>query len=305
VTGLLSSGGVKTGDVVAERYRVLSPIGGGAMAVVWSGLDVHTNHPVALKLVPTTLSPELRRRALREARVCLAVQHPAIVEVFDVVEHGEAIALVMELLAGHTLRAEIDHRRPAGGLPVDRTLTLMLPVIAAVGTAHARGVVHRDLKPDNVFVCRDSDAVKVLDFGVAKLTAREGALAASGELTRSGWLVGTPIYMAPEQFLGEREIDFRADIWSLGVMLYECASGCRPLEASSLGQVLKALYQTGITPLSVMVPDIPQTFASMVHAMLQRDPASRLSDLRGAYVELESLLQTLRGSSHSESRHRG
>src|SRR5439155_19831733 len=164
---------------------------------------------------------------VREARAATVIQHPNILGVEDIVDIGGAPMLVMDLLEGESLGDCLSRRRQ---LPLPEIADIMLKVVSAISAAHAAGIVHRDLKPDNIFLVTRSDGtwdVKVLDFGLAKLTATEGDAATSGGggLTRSGDIVGTPQYMAPEQAFGERDIDHRVDIWALGVILFECLTG--------------------------------------------------------------------------------
>src|SRR5262249_51462877 len=141
---------------------------------------------------------------------------------------------------------------------LDELCRILLPVVAAVAAAHAAGVVHRDLKPENIFVARGRGGrtVKVLDFGLAKITG-EGQLLQTGNVTRTGALLGTPSYMAPEQILGDRNIDHRADLWALGVIIYRALSGRRPVEGRTLGQMLKAITHSAIVPLEALVPSVP------------------------------------------------
>src|SRR5690606_370145 len=142
------------------------------------------------------------------------------------------------------LSARLDRE---GALGLSETAEIMLPVLSAVGMAHARGIVHRDLKPENIFLCRPtahgSSRVRVLDFGIAKVTAVEGNMVHTGKLTQTGSVLGTPTYMAPEQVYGEKGVDHRADIWTLGIILYECLHGACPVQGENVGQVFKSITQ--------------------------------------------------------------
>ncbi|WP_437624610.1 serine/threonine-protein kinase [Sorangium sp. So ce1151] len=265
------------GAVIAGRYRMERLLGEGGMGLVWAAKHTLTRRPVALKLLKAT-STEARRRFLREARIASAVRHENVVEVYDVLELGDGSpVMVMELLSGESLAARLARE---GRLPLGEVATMLLRVTAAVGTAHALGVIHRDLKPENIFlVDGQTDRVKVLDFGIAKLTSVEGDLTESAGLTRSGSFLGTPCYMAPEQAFGEREIDHRADIWSLGILLYECLSGMLPTRADNMGQVFKIIVTGAIPPLSEVAPDVPGEVASLVGRMLSRERHDRPADL--------------------------
>jgi serine/threonine protein kinase len=203
---------------VLTRYRLTELLGQGGMGAVWAACHVVTGKEVALKLITGSLanSAELRQRFQREARAASAVEHPNVVAVHDVFEMDDgAPVMVLERLRGETLA---DLLKRDGELTLGRTASIFLPVISAVGTAHASGVVHRDLKPSNIFIARQhgGEQIKVVDFGIAKLTAFEGD---ADTATTTGTLLGTPQYMPPEQIFGEKDIDHRADVWALGVNL--------------------------------------------------------------------------------------
>src|SRR5262245_50433430 len=232
------------------------------MGEVWAATHALTRRPVAMKFVQSGRSEhsEMRRRLIREAQVASAVQHPNVVEVLDVFElDAETPVMVMELLHGETLGAKLKREQK---LTLSETATLLLPVVSAVGTAHARGIVHRDLKPDNLFLAgvRDgSTVVKVLDFGIAKLAA-----GLEPSATQTGATLGTPCYMAPEQALADKYLDHRVDIWALGVTLYECLSGSRPIEGESVGQVVINLMSIGIVPLERLVPGLHSEISALI-----------------------------------------
>jgi serine/threonine-protein kinase len=273
---------LRSGAIVAKRYRLEHQIGRGGMGVVWEATHLVTRRRVAIKFLtgPAHLRADSRRRLLREARAASAANHANVVEVLDVFELEDGTpVMVMELLSGETLRDRLirDSR-----LPLDVTASILLPVIAAVGAAHALGIVHRDLKPENIFLHRGpaGDGVKVLDFGVAKLTAQDGAASETDSLTNTGTTLGTPCYMAPEQTTAERDIDARADIWALGVILYECLAGVRPVGGSGIGQVVMQLVTKGINPLGQVVSGLPPGAATLVMRMLARERSDRPQDLR-------------------------
>jgi serine/threonine-protein kinase len=186
----------------------------------------------------------------------------------------------MDLLEGETLGALITR---AESLSVEDTANTLLPVISAVGTAHAAGLVHRDLKPENIFLVAGAAGprVLVLDFGIAKWTGNSTIAGETGLITATGTLLGTPCYMAPEQAFGERDVDHRADAWAVGVILYECLSGARPVEGDNLGQVLKRMMHDGITPIETLV-DVPEAVAVLARRLLCRERADR-ADLREAF----------------------
>jgi tRNA A-37 threonylcarbamoyl transferase component Bud32 len=268
------------GEIIAKRYRLDEELGHGGMGVVWAATHMVTRRRVAMKFLrgPTDLRTDMRRRFLREARAAGAIDHPNVVAVADVFElEDETPVIVMELLVGETLR---DRLVRAQRLPLGQAACILLQVVAAVGSGHALGIVHRDLKPENIFLARAAagEIVKVLDFGIAKLLAGDADDAGTDSLTGTGSMLGTPSYMAPEQTLGEK-VDQRADVWALGVILYECLAGVRPLRGTGIGQVVLALATEGVQPLDRILPDLPQEVTAIVMRMLSRDRRDRPQDL--------------------------
>jgi serine/threonine-protein kinase len=225
--------------------------------------------------------PRALQRFLREARAACAVQHPCVVAVHDVLELEDGSpVMVMDLLVGETFA---DRLAREGALRLAEVARTMVHVCSAVGCAHALGIVHRDLKPENIFLARTmtgATEVKVLDFGIAKLTASEGDAAHTGATTGTGAILGTPYYMAPEQLFGEKDVDHRADIWALGIILYEALAGARPTQAANMGQVYKLVTTVGITPISDKAPHLPGPIVNLVSRMLSRDRALRPADVR-------------------------
>jgi len=285
--------------LIAGRYRLDRQIGEGGMGVVWAATDERQGTAVALKFLrpiaaglgtPATPSFDRTalRRFLREARAAMAVHHPNIVKVHEIARAEDGAPFIaMELLDGESLATRLTR---AGRLPLAELARVLVQVVSAVGSAHAKGIVHRDLKPDNVFLVRgaprDCD-VRVLDFGIAKLTASEGEAARTAGLTGTGSMIGTPFYMSPEQVFGEKDVDQRSDVWSLGVMMYECLAGQRPIAGDSAGQIFKKITSGKITPLSELLPDLPAELAELSARMLAPERAERLADLRDAHRVLE------------------
>ncbi|WP_104986918.1 serine/threonine-protein kinase [Sorangium cellulosum] len=277
------------GALVGSRYRVERQLAEGGMGVIWAATHLATGERVALKMIRPG-APEdasTRRRLFREARAAAAVEHPNVPTIRGVVEldNGTPI-LVMDLLEGESLR---DKLLREGRIPLAELSRILLPVVSAVGTAHALGIVHRDLKPDNIFLLapdaagpeqREDARVRVLDFGIAKLTAAYGEPGWTSGRTETGELLGTPYYMSPEQILGEHDVDHRTDVWSLGVILYECITSVRPTEAESMGKVLKRILTGSIQPIRELAPALPADVAGMIDHMLSPDRAQRPADLR-------------------------
>ena len=256
------------------------------MGQVWSAVHVVTGRRVAIKRLLLAAEDgdehrdsQARARFVLEAQTACAVEHTNVVQVLDFIEPGdEPPLLVMELLEGETLAAKLDREH---ALSLEETANVLLPVVSAVGTAHSLGIIHRDLKPANIFLQQHvgSDrVVKVLDFGIAKWVAQQPT--GTGLRTQTGSTLGTPCYMAPEQAIGERLIDHTSDIWSLGIILYECLSGGRPVDGENAVQMVMRLMETGIMPIERVVPTLPSDVARLIGQMLSRDARRRPQDLR-------------------------
>jgi eukaryotic-like serine/threonine-protein kinase len=270
------------GVTVAQRYTLRHRIGEGGMGEVWAADSTADGKRVALKFMKEdAVTPALRRRFLREARAANAIRHTAIVEIQDIIELEDgAPVLVMECLQGESLADKLARE---GKLPLRELAAIMQPVVSAVGLAHSLGIVHRDLKPENIFLAKREHGridVKVLDFGIAKLTALEGEAAQSASLTGTGTLLGTPYYMSPEQIFGEKDIDHRADIWALGIIMYEGLTGLLPTEGENVGQVLKVVVASRIPPIEQLEPDLPEDICALVAHMMARRRDDRPVDLR-------------------------
>jgi len=267
---------LKAGTVVASRYRLQRLLGQGGMGEVWAATHVVTGKQVALKALKAEKAarPDLVQRFFREARAATVVGHANVVEVHDVFSFNGAPVMVMELLEGESLRERL---RRQGTLSLTELLRMLVPVVSAVGTAHARGIVHRDLKPENIFLVQSSPRAftpKVLDFGIAKLAAEDLELA-STEMTRTGSLIGTPYYMAPEQAAGERDNDHGCDVWALGVLAFESLSGRRPFEGENFGQIFKRIITEPAPALGALRPDLPGDITSLIEGMLVKERSLR------------------------------
>jgi serine/threonine-protein kinase len=276
---------LETGGVVAGAYRLERELGRGGMGVVWSAREIASGRAVALKFLLGGAEADAkdRERFLREARAAMSVVHPNVARVGAVLETDVGTPfLVMELLDGESLRAVLRKKRTLDPTACAR---LFLPIVDGVAAAHARGIVHRDLKPENVFVERTGE-VRVLDFGIAKQLAPAGETNATS-LTSTGALVGTPVYMAPEQLFAE-PIDPRADVWALGVVLYECLAGKRPTEGDGIGPILKRITSEPLVPLARAAPAVPPTLARIVDRMLLRERADRatLAEVRAVLARI-------------------
>ncbi|MFO0736600.1 MAG: protein kinase [Labilithrix sp.] len=263
----------REGDVLGGRYRLSRQLGEGGIGVVWAADQVTTGKKVAIKLLKEEPNADVSR-FLREAKIVSQLTHPNIVQVFDFWDgrEGTPVFMVMELLAGESLATRLQR---IGRLTAHQTAEVALPIVRALEVAHAAGVVHRDLKPDNVFIAAGPpEIVKVLDFGIAKPT---NVPSDHTQLTRTGTVLGTPRYMSPEQVYGEADIDGRSDIWSFGVLLYECLVGIAPFDGDNYGQIFRGITEKRRVSVQQAVPGVPPPFEALVMRMLSHDRASRPS----------------------------
>ena len=259
---------------VAGRYTITRPIGRGGMGLVYAAVDP-AGRPVALKIpfAAAVADARARRRFLREVRTALTLEHPNIVRVLAVDEEAGRPVMVMELLRGRSLT---DWIRERGRLSLGETARIMVPVLGALAAAHARGIVHRDVKPDNIFLAESGDEVvpKVLDFGVAKLLPT-AASPESLRLTNTGAMLGTPYYMAPEQAAARPAFDHRVDLWAVGVVLYETLAGRRPFDGQVYGQIFAAIFGEEPPPLDELAPELPAAVVELVGRCLRKRPEER------------------------------
>ena len=262
------------------------------MGEVYRATDTTLGRDVALKVLPARMAadPDRLERFRREARAVAALNHPHIVTIHSVEEADGVHFLTMELVEGRSLERLV----PDGGLPLDRILAIAVPLADALAYAHERGIVHRDLKPANVMVTGDG-RVKVLDFGLAKvLSVAQGlnpafdATITSAGQTAVGVVMGTPAYMSPEQVAG-RPVDHRTDLFSLGVLLYEMASGGRPFEGASSAELASAILRDTPRPLGEIRTDLPPDLARLICRGLEKDPALRIQTAREVFTELQAL----------------
>jgi eukaryotic-like serine/threonine-protein kinase len=277
-----------TGQDIDGRYVVESVLGRGGMGIVLRAHHRFTGAAVAVKMLHGELSGDARmqERFLTECRAAAAIGHPAIAQVLDAgkTPDGE-LYLVMELLEGRSLRAAMtgvapgpatdamtgDGPRRDRRLPPEAARRIGLALLDALGAAHARGFVHRDLKPENVFLAGPAGTVKLLDFGVAK------SLTGTSSYTAAGIVLGTVSYMAPEQLADASTVDGRADLWAVGVMLYELLAGALPYRASNLGEMMSALTLSEPVPIGVHLPGADPSVHAFFARALARDRAQRFA----------------------------
>jgi serine/threonine-protein kinase len=268
-------------DLIGGHYRVVRTIGKGGMGTVYEAENTWTQRRVAVKVMRPEVARdgELASRFMQEARATSRLAHPNIIDVLDMGQDQElgALYIVEEYLTGHDLRV---HLNLVGRMSPRDALDIILPVMEALSEAHAHGIVHRDLKPDNIFLAETSRGIvpTLIDFGVAKIVAGEAD--GMGLQTRVGMLMGTPSYMAPEQGRGDVTVDGRADIWSIGVVLYEMLAGRRPHDAlTAPGLIAQIIYQDPI-PLDRVAPELPADLVAAVMGALQRDLSKRYPSMR-------------------------
>jgi serine/threonine protein kinase len=267
-------------------YTIVRRIGAGGMAEVFMGQHRHIDRTVAIKVLKPEISmmQEGTARFFAEARAASSIKHPGIVEILDcdVLPDGRAY-IVMEYLTGQSLRQFLADR-PVPDLAL--TARVLVEVAEALGAAHAKGIVHRDLKPDNVFLVQDEAgalaAVKVLDFGIAKLLRGVDGV----HQTRTGSLLGTPLYMSPEQCRGITDIDHRADIYALGCLAFELVSGQPPFLREAPGDLLMAHMSEPPPPLSARQPGAPPELEALVAQMLAKAPNDRPASMREIVARL-------------------
>ena len=267
----------RAGDLIGSKYRIVRLIGDGGMGSVFEARHEGLGAPVALKFLHEDLAerPGLTDRFLREARVAATIQSPHVAHVTDVdVGPGGLPYLVMELLNGESLQRVLDRERK---LPPQVAVDFALQVAGGLEAAHAVGVVHRDLKPDNVFVTPSTGGpcLKLLDFGIAKLLASQEQRG----LTRAGVVMGTAEYMPPEQLYAASEVDGRADVYALGVMLFEMLSGRRPADGEDAQIIVGKVLAHDVLSLGTLEPSLPRGLVELVERATAGDRDARIGNV--------------------------
>ena len=276
------------------RYEIRSKIGAGGMGEVYLAQDTQLRRSVALKILPAefTLSEERLRRFEREAYAASALNHPNIITIHEISKTDSAHYIVTEFIDGESLRQLMQN----GSVSVGKVLDVAVQITSGLATAHAAGIIHRDIKPENVMLRRDA-VIKVLDFGLAKLTQDEAGVD-SEALTRAlvntgaGIVMGTASYMSPEQARGT-DIDARTDIWSLGVVLYEMLAGRAPFAGETTADIISVLLQKEPQPLSTLAPQVPAELQHIVSKALRKDRDERYQTAQSLLVDLKTLQQEL------------
>ena len=271
---------VQEGQILAGKFRIERVLGQGGMGIVVAATHLQLDERVALKfLLPDALAnPEAVERFAREARASVKIKSEHVARVSDVgTLESVSPYMVMEYLHGEDLAAWV---RRNGALPVPEAIEFLLQACEAIAEAHALGIVHRDLKPANLFVTRRVDGspcIKVLDFGISKVTV-PGAVPEFG-MTKTSTVMGSPLYMSPEQMSSSRNVDMRTDIWALGVILYETLTGRVPFEAETMPQLCGMILQDPPRPIHELRPDLPQALQQVLLRCLEKDRARRWNNV--------------------------
>jgi len=287
---------MESGQIIAGKYRINRLLGSGGMAEVWSATNVFTEREFAVKILHTSVgkTAEAKARFLKEAKVSARVDHPNVIEIIDVgqIEDG-SLFLVMELLTGVSLETALKRQEPP--MSLYEFGCVMLAVAEALSAAHKSSVVHRDLKPTNIFLHQARGGVgvpKVLDFGVSKFLEEDTNQA----LTVAGTVLGSPYYMSPEQARGEAKIDGRSDIFAFGAIFFEGLTGYRPFDATNLNALIVQIATTRPKEIDRCAPQMPESIRRVIRACLEIKAANRVANfdlvaqmLAEALPEIESL----------------
>ncbi len=279
----------RAGDVLLDKYRVDEVLGAGGMGVVVAATHLALAQRVAIKflLAKAAKNPNNLARFTREARAAARIQSDHVARVTDTGSLADGTPyIVMEYLDGE----DVAHRlRSVGSLPLQTALRLILQTCEAVAEAHARGIVHRDLKPANLFLARrpdGSERIKVVDFGISKIVIDETEAQDEAALTRTAALMGSPLYMSPEQMRSARQADSRADIWAIGCILFEMLAGKPPFKGATLPEVCSKILTDPTPSVRALAPATPEPVELAVYRCLAKEPADRYQDLAALAVDL-------------------
>ena len=266
-------------------YRLISPLGAGGMGEVWRAEDTRLQREVAIKILGDAIAkdPEWKARFLREARTVAQLNHPNIATIYAIDQEGDKVFIAMELIEGDSLGTIIGR----GKMELHDTVRIIRQVADALEEAHFKGIVHRDIKPDNVIVTRAKRVAKVLDFGIAKQVG-PSASRNTPALTQGGMIIGTPYYMSPEQALG-KPLDQRSDLFSLGVVLYEMLAGVRPFIGETMTEAMMHIIMTEPPPIGSVVPTVPRGLREIINLCLQKAPDRRFSSAGELIMALDRI----------------
>lgn len=279
----------EVGDLIDGKYRLTGCLGEGGMGKVFEAVHEDIGKRVALKFLLAEYITDQKAvsRLQREARTAAAAGHHGIVDIHDigVAEDGSPY-LVMELLHGQSLGDLLER---SGALDISTSAYVVCHVLSALSAAHGAGIVHRDLKPDNIFLIETGAAVfdvKLLDFGISRITGESVTLDQSMRLTRTGTIVGTPLYMSPEQAKGRRDLDHRIDVYATGVILYECVTGALPFEADNYNALIAKVITEDPPDPTLMRPDLPSALEKIILRALSKERDKRYQTAVDMFEEL-------------------
>lgn len=292
----LSQPVLQPGDRVAASYEIVRFIHSGGMGQIFEALNVWTQRPVALKVLPPGLLADAAagRRFMREAQLSARLTHPNIVRILDMgLDADGFLFMVHELVHGESLEARI---RRGGKIPVGAALKIMLPILDALAVAHDQGIVHRDVKPGNILLAEkapDYIVPQLTDFGLAKPMEPGDDL----KITEAGRCIGTPRYMSPEQLRAERDVDGRTDVWSVGVTLYEALTGRVPFEAQTIPELVLGILRAAIPPPSSIAKRVPPELDALILKALARKREGRHQTMREMYAALRDIAALMQSAS--------
>ncbi len=275
-----AQGGVPVGTVIAERYRVERVLGEGAMGIVLAARHLELDELVAIKCIRAAMpwSQDVIARFAREAKASARLKSEHVAKVIDVgVSPPVGPYMVMEYLEGEDLAAVLQRRGP---LPVRRAAEYVMQVCEALAVAHAASIIHRDVKPANLFLTRhgDLEIIKVLDFGISKAPPHGRVFGGQSSVKETSFLMGTPLYMSPEQIRATREVDHRSDLWSLGVVLFELLTGRPAFAGDTVTQVCALVLEASTPRLTEYCQNAPEGIAQIIERCLMKDPAQRFQN---------------------------
>jgi serine/threonine protein kinase len=284
----------RVGATIAEKYVVERLVGEGGLGVVVAAKHLQLDQTVAIKyLRPRALgSKGVAERFLREARLAARMRSEHVVHVYDVGTLPDgAPYMVMELLSGTDLGKQLT---TTGPLTTERAIDYVLQACEALAEAHAVGIVHRDIKPDNLFLATSTggkNVLKILDFGISKMSSKRASASDSRDLTEAGDKFGTPVYMSPEQLLATGNVDARADVWAIGVVFFELLSGQLPFDGDSLPELCTAILNKPPTSIVSLRSNLPPLLQSVIERCLEKDPANRFQNVAELAQELSPFVQ--------------
>jgi len=287
---VMTGPGALVGTTIDEKYLVKSVLGAGGMGTVYAGENIRLGRPVAIKvLVRNAADPQAEKRFLKEARATGSISHPHICQVYDLGTTNGSPYIVMEKLIGETLSTRIAREKT---LPIVESCTMIADVADGLAAAHEHNILHRDVKPDNVFLAKVGDEIvpKLVDFGIAKNIQRTATMWET--LTQVGTIVGTPDYMAPEQATGSRDLDARVDIYACGVMLYEMLTGRRPFSSNSSQETLQLVLKTVPSPPRTHREEIPVDLERVILVAMRKSKNDRFATARDLSKALREIAKS-------------